>query len=91
MSFKSNFTTPAVVVVGFCLIGGTSPAPACADLGDQLFNLLADDAESGDWFGTSVAISGTIGIVGASRGDNPAGPPILTAAMARGRLMLSPS
>ena len=28
MCFKSNFTTPAVVVVGFCLIGGTGPAAA---------------------------------------------------------------
>ncbi len=35
MWFKSNFTTPTVVAISFCLIGGTVPAPAYADLGDH--------------------------------------------------------
>ena len=28
MWFKSSFTFPAVAAIGFCLIGGTSPAAA---------------------------------------------------------------
>ncbi len=44
-----------------------------ADLGDQLFKLLADDGAENDWFGFSVGISGTIGIAGA-RGDDDNGP-----------------
>ncbi|MEE9129389.1 MAG: FG-GAP repeat protein [Phycisphaerales bacterium] len=40
---------------------------AYADLGDQLFKLLADDGALGDEFGSSVAISGAIAIVGAYR------------------------
>ena len=43
MLFKSSFTTPALAAISFCLIGGTSTTPAHADLGDQLFKLLADD------------------------------------------------
>lgn len=46
-----------------------STAPAQADLGEQLFKLLADDGAGADGFGFSVAISGAIGkeiaIVGA--------------------------
>ncbi len=42
-----------------------STAGAYADLGDQLFKLLADDGAAFDWFGRSVAISGTTAIVGA--------------------------
>ena len=42
-----------------------NPAPAYADLGDQLFKLLPDDGAEGDWFGYSVAISGATVIVGA--------------------------
>ncbi len=42
------------------------PAAAYADLGDQLFKLLADDGEAGDWFGFSVAISGATAIIGAT-------------------------
>ncbi|MFB3138316.1 MAG: FG-GAP repeat protein, partial [Phycisphaerales bacterium] len=41
-----------------------STAPAYADLGDQLFKLLADDGAADDFFGLSVAISGTTAIVG---------------------------
>ncbi len=45
--------------------------PAYADLGDQLFKLLADDGEAGDEFGWSVAISGNTVMVGARLdGDN---------------------
>ncbi len=70
MCFKSNVTIPAVAAISFCLIGGTSPAPAYADLGDQLFKLLADDGAAGDAFGYSVAISGATAIVGAWRDDD---------------------
>jgi FG-GAP repeat len=42
------------------------------ETGQQLFKLTADDAASGDLFGTSVAISGTIAIIGA-QGDDDAG------------------
>ena len=55
MWFKSNFTTPAVAAISFCLIGGTTPA--YADLGDQLAKLLPDDGAEFDQFGNSVAIS----------------------------------
>ena len=47
-----------------------STAPAHADLGDQLFKLLADDGAAGDNFGRSVAISGTTAIVGAYLHDD---------------------
>ena len=53
------------------LIGGTRPA--YADLGDQLFKLLADDGAEFDNFGVSVAISGATAIVGA-RWDDDNGP-----------------
>ena len=43
---------------------------AVADVGDQLFKLLADDGAYEDIFGTSVAISGDIAIVGATRDDD---------------------
>ncbi|MCK4872138.1 MAG: FG-GAP repeat protein [Phycisphaerales bacterium] len=42
-----------------------STTAAHADFGDQLFKLLADDGAGGDYFGFSVAISGTTAIVGA--------------------------
>ncbi len=42
-----------------------SPAPAQADLGDQLFKFLPDDGAAGDLFGFSVAISAPTAIVGA--------------------------
>ena len=45
-------------------------APAYADLGDQLFKLLADDGAELDHFGRSVAISGTTAIVGAPWDDD---------------------
>ena len=70
MWFKSSFTTPAVAAISFCLIGGTSTAPAYADLGDQLFKLLADDGAQADQFGASVAISGTTLMVGARLHDD---------------------
>ncbi len=52
---------PILVVTATVL----SPAPAYADLGDQLAKLLADDGAAGDRFGYSVAISGTTAVVGA--------------------------
>ena len=71
MSFKSSFTVAAVAAVAaisLYLVGGTTPA--YADLGDQLFKLLANDGAAEDSFGVSVAISGTIAIVGAPRDDD---------------------
>ncbi len=68
MSFKSSFRIPAVAVISFCLIVGTTPA--YADLGDQLAKLLADDGAADDLFGFSVAISGATAIVGADRNDD---------------------
>ena len=47
-----------------------STAQAQADLGDQLFKLLADDGAEEDRFGLSVAISGATAIVGAYWDDD---------------------
>ncbi len=47
-----------------------STAPAYADLGDQLFKLLADDGAELDLFGRSVAISGATALVGAIDDDD---------------------
>ena len=47
-----------------------STGPAYADLGDQLFKLLANDGAAGDLFGVSVAISGDITITGAFGDDS---------------------
>ena len=47
-----------------------SSAPAQADLGDQLFKLLPNDGAASDFFGYSVAISGTTAIVGAQGDDD---------------------
>ncbi|MCZ6445951.1 MAG: FG-GAP repeat protein [Planctomycetota bacterium] len=47
-----------------------SPAPAYADLGDQLAKLLADDGAAFDIFGISVAIRGATAIVGAYHDDD---------------------
>ncbi len=41
--------------------------------GEKLFKLTASDAAAGDWFGTSVAISGDIAIVGARYDKDEAG------------------
>ena len=45
-------------------------ASASADLGDQLFKLLADDGAMSDNFGRSVAISGSTAIVGEPYDDD---------------------
>ena len=71
MRFKPSFTIPAVAALCFYFIGGTTPAGA--DIGDQLFKLLADDGTTGDQFGTTVAISGATAIVGASLHDDNGG------------------
>ncbi|MCK4871317.1 MAG: FG-GAP repeat protein [Phycisphaerales bacterium] len=47
-----------------------SAASAHAGLGDQLAKLLASDGAEGDYFGCSVAISGTTAIVGADGDDD---------------------
>ena len=64
-------TLRRVLAVGVIVLGSTA---AYADLGDQLFKLLPDDADDNDndRFGSSVSISGTIAIVGA-RYDRPTG------------------
>ena len=41
MWFKSSFTIPAVTALCVYFVGGTTPA--YADLGDQLFKLLASE------------------------------------------------
>ena len=65
------------VSVAVCLTWpAVQPAAAYADLGDQLFKLLADDGAADDWFGRSVAISpDSIGtaIVGAHGDDDNGG------------------
>ncbi len=59
------------VSVGACLSWPVVwSAAAYADLGDQLFKLLADDGTEGDSFGVSVAISDAIAIVGAAGDDD---------------------
>jgi hypothetical protein len=47
-----------------------SASAAQADLGDELFELLADDGAAEDRLGISVAISGATAIVGAYRDDD---------------------
>ena len=69
MCFKSSFTSPAVAAISFCLIGGTVPAVAYADLGDKVAKLLPDHGAAFDKFGHSVAISGPTAIVGAYGDD----------------------
>ena len=58
---------------GIACVGLIMTASAHADLGDQLFKLLADDGAPLDVFGYSVGISGDIAIAGA-RGDGDNGP-----------------
>ncbi len=50
--------TPLLAAAALAL----STGPAYADLGDQLFKLLADDGAADDHFGNSVAISGATAI-----------------------------
>ncbi|MDY7107187.1 MAG: hypothetical protein SYC29_00985 [Planctomycetota bacterium] len=71
----------AIAVVGARLDDDACPDnPYCdsgaayvfdATTGEQLHKLTADDAEGGDWFGSSVCVSGDIIVVGAC-GDNVA-------------------
>ena len=68
MSFKSSFTIPAVAAISFCLIGGTTPA--YADLGDQLFKLLASDGAASDQLSRSIAIDNGVVAVGSIFDDD---------------------
>ena len=52
----------------------------------QLQKLLAPDGASGDWFGTSVSISGDTVVVGAPFDDTPAGPDAGSAHVFRGSI-----
>ncbi len=52
------------------LIGGIGVAPAGAEPDRQLFKLLARDGIAFDFFGKSVAVSGTNAVVGAPDDDN---------------------
>ena len=61
--FITSLLAGAAVALG-------SAGPAHADLGDQLFKLLANDGENEEGFGVSVAISGTTLIVGADFDDD---------------------
>ncbi len=56
----------SVLLIAVSIVMVAAAQPACADLGDQLAKLLADDGAAGDFFGNSVAISGATAIVGAS-------------------------
>ncbi|MCH8807590.1 MAG: FG-GAP repeat protein [Planctomycetes bacterium] len=58
--------TPLLVTAAIVLSTGA----AYADLGDQLFKLLPNDGAAQDWFGFSVAISGTMVIVSAPADDD---------------------
>ena len=62
-----KYLTPVLFVAAATVL---STAPAYADLGDQLFKLLANDGAASDVFGWSVAISGTTAIVGADGVDD---------------------
>ena len=62
-----RYLTPVLFAAAASVLG---PAPAYADLGDQLFKLLPDDGAFGDLFGASVAISGTTAILGAPGDDD---------------------
>ncbi len=62
-----RYLTPVLLAAAASVL---SPAPAYADLGDQLFKLLANDAAANDLFGLSVAISGATAIVGAPNDDD---------------------
>ena len=66
-SFPAKETTMRHLIMPLLAAGVTvlSSAPAYADLGDQLFKLLATDGAANDQFGVSVAIDGTTAIVGA--------------------------
>ncbi len=56
-----RYLTPVLFAIAATVL---STAPVHADLGDQLFKLLADDGAAGDQFGISVAISRDTAIVG---------------------------
>ncbi len=62
-----RYLTPVLLAVAASVL---STAPAYADLGDQLFKLLPNDAAQQDEFGISVGISGETAIVGAHRNDD---------------------
>ncbi len=62
-----RYLTPVLFAAAASVL---STASAYADLGDQLFKLLPDDGAAEDSFGTSVAISGATGIIGAWRDDD---------------------
>ena len=64
-----HLITPVLAASAMVLSAGS----AQADLGDQLFKLLADDGEAGDQFGWSVAVSGATAIVGAPADDDYSG------------------
>ena len=61
-----HYLMPVLAVVVSVLSNGS----ACADFGDQLFKLLPKDGAASDNFGSSVAISGTTIVIGASHNGN---------------------
>ncbi|MEE8154748.1 MAG: FG-GAP repeat protein [Phycisphaerales bacterium] len=62
-----RYLTPLLLAAAASVL---STGAAYADLGDQLFKLLPDDGAEFDFFGKSVAISGTTAIVGAHSDDD---------------------
>ncbi len=65
-----RYFIPLLSASSFVVLGAAGAAHA--DMGDQLFKLLAEDGGEDDVFGNSVAVSGRLAIVGA-RGDEPFG------------------
>ncbi len=68
MSISHRILTGALLAAVAASV--VNPAPAYADLGDQLAKLLPDDGAAADDFGISVAISGATAIVGATLDDD---------------------
>jgi hypothetical protein len=60
---RSNAASLQIIVIAIGLLGNTS---ARAEFGDELFKLTASDAAPRDGFGSKVAVSGEIAIVGGS-------------------------
>ncbi|OQY29001.1 MAG: hypothetical protein B6244_05530 [Candidatus Cloacimonetes bacterium 4572_55] len=61
--------TTITIITALCLL----IAVACAQAQISEFKITANDGDSGDWFGYSVAISGNLAIVGAEWDDNDNG------------------
>ena len=63
----------ALLSAGSFVVLGAAAVAVQADMGDQLFKLLADDGAVEDYLGISVAMSGATALVGAPYDDNENG------------------